>query len=123
MILGAHLFGLPNVSQAVFELTSHGSRSPLVFLSVMWSGSFLQARGSGRQSFDSPWFFISAKCGPSISARVLIHRAHAVCFCTLVATLNLPLCILCVGSISTLFKFLVSLPSCVSSHISVTSVS
>jgi hypothetical protein len=41
---------------------------------VVWR-SFLRDRGSGSQSFDSPWCFISAKFGSSISARFLIHRA------------------------------------------------
>jgi hypothetical protein len=64
MTLGAHL---PNVSQAGLE--------PLVAVvmvvamaahlfsqcNVVWR-SFLQARGWGCQSFDSPWCFISAKC-------------------------------------------------------------
>jgi hypothetical protein len=54
---------------------------------VAWR-NFLWARGSGCQSFDSPWCFISAKCGSSISARFLIHRAPAVCYCTLAAILD-----------------------------------
>jgi hypothetical protein len=29
-----------------------------------------------------------AKCGSSLSARFLIYRAHAVCFCALVAILD-----------------------------------
>jgi hypothetical protein len=56
--------------------------------SVAWR-SFLWARGSGCRSFD-PWGFISIKCGSSISVRFLIHGAHAVCFCTLVAILVPP---------------------------------
>jgi hypothetical protein len=56
---------------------------------MVWR-SFLRARGSGCQSFDSPWCFISAKCGSTISARFLIHRAHAVCFCPLVAIFDPP---------------------------------
>jgi hypothetical protein len=32
--------------------------------------------------------FISAKCGSSISARLLIYGAYAVCFCTLFAILD-----------------------------------
>jgi hypothetical protein len=58
---------------------------------VAWR-SFVWARSSGCLSFDSPWLFISAKCGSSISARFLIHGAHAVCFCTLVAILDLIWC-------------------------------
>jgi hypothetical protein len=54
---------------------------------VVWR-SFLWVRSSGCQSFDSPWCFISTKCGSSVSARFLIHGAHAVCFFTLVAILD-----------------------------------
>jgi hypothetical protein len=57
---------------------------------VAWR-SFLCARGSGCLSFDSPWCFISAKCGSSASAWFLIHGAHAVCFCALIAILDPPL--------------------------------
>jgi hypothetical protein len=42
----------------------------------MWWRSFLWSRGSVCQSFDSPWCFIFAKCGSSVSAKFLIHRAH-----------------------------------------------
>jgi hypothetical protein len=56
---------------------------------VVWR-CFVQARSSGCWSFDSPWCFNPAKCGSSISARFLIHGAHAVCFCTLVAILDPP---------------------------------
>jgi hypothetical protein len=55
--------------------------------SVAWR-RFLQARGSWSWSFDSPCCFISTKCGSSISARFLIHRAHIVWFCALVAILD-----------------------------------
>jgi hypothetical protein len=51
---------------------------------MVWR-SFIWARGSGCWSFDSPWCFISAVCGSSISVRFWSHRAHAVCFCALVA--------------------------------------
>jgi hypothetical protein len=51
---------------------------------VMWR-SFLWGRGSGCRSFDSPWCVISFKCGFSISAWFLIHRAQVVFFHTLVA--------------------------------------
>jgi hypothetical protein len=34
------------------------------------------------------WFFFSAKCGFSVSARFLIYIAHVVCFLPLVATLD-----------------------------------
>jgi hypothetical protein len=52
--------------------------------------SFVGARGSGCQSFDSSLCFISAKCDSYFSKIFLIYRAHAVCFCTLVAILNPP---------------------------------
>jgi hypothetical protein len=35
------------------------------------------ARGSGCQSFDSSLWFFSAKCGSSILAKFLVHRAHS----------------------------------------------
>jgi hypothetical protein len=59
--------------------------------------NFLWAMGSGCWSFDSPWCFISTKCGSSISAKFLTHRVHTVCFCTLNAILD-PWCSLCKGS-------------------------
>jgi hypothetical protein len=54
---------------------------------VVWR-SLLQARGSGCQSFSSPLCFTSAKGVSSISARSLIHGAHAVCICVPVAILD-----------------------------------
>jgi hypothetical protein len=53
--------------------------------------SFPRARGSGYWSSASPWCFISAKCGSSVSSRLQSRGAHAVCFCTLVAILSGPL--------------------------------
>jgi hypothetical protein len=53
---------------------------------VTWR-SFVQAGGSGCWIPDSSWCFFSVKCGSSISERFLIHDAHTVCFCTLVAIL------------------------------------
>jgi hypothetical protein len=83
--LGTHLFGLSNVFQEVLELASGDARALLFSQCNMAWRSFLRARGSGCWSFDSPWCFISSKCGSSISARLLIHGAHTACFCTLVA--------------------------------------
>jgi hypothetical protein len=60
-------------------------QQPSCFLSVTWCG---EARGSRCQDFDSPWCFISTKYGSRISARFLIHGAHAVWFCALVAILD-----------------------------------
>jgi hypothetical protein len=54
---------------------------------VAWT-RFPWVRSSGCQRFDSPWCFISVKCGSSISARFWSHGAHAVWFCTLVAILD-----------------------------------
>jgi hypothetical protein len=54
---------------------------------VAWR-SFVQAEGSGCQSFNSSWCFFSAKYGSILSAKFLIYGAHAVCFCTLVAILD-----------------------------------
>jgi hypothetical protein len=51
---------------------------------------FPWARGSGCWSFDSPWCFISTKYSSSVSARFWSHGAHAVCFCALIAILDLP---------------------------------
>jgi hypothetical protein len=50
--------------------------------------SFVRAGGSWCQSFDSSWWFFSAKCSSSISAKFLIYGAHTVCFCPLVAILD-----------------------------------
>jgi hypothetical protein len=90
-MLGAHLLDMPNVSQAGLEPAS-GGVGALLFsqCNVAWR-SFVRARGSGCQSFDSSWCFISTKCGSNGSARFLICRAHAVCFCALVAILDLSL--------------------------------
>jgi hypothetical protein len=54
---------------------------------VAWR-SFPWARGSGYQSFDSPYCFISAKCGSSVSVRFWSHGAHTVCFCVPVTILD-----------------------------------
>jgi hypothetical protein len=65
-------------------------QEPSCFLSVMWHGEALYSlRGSGCQSFDSSWWFFSAKCGSSISAKFLIYEAHVVCFYSLVIVLDL----------------------------------
>jgi hypothetical protein len=61
-----------------------GGVAAFCFLSV----SFLWARGLGCWCFDSLCCFISLKHGSSASARFLIHGAHAVCFCALVAILD-----------------------------------
>jgi hypothetical protein len=57
---------------------------------VAWR-CFVHIRSSVCQSFNSPWCFISVKCGSSISARFLSHGAHTVCFCTIVTILDPPL--------------------------------
>jgi hypothetical protein len=82
VMLGAHLFGLLNISQAGLELAAGGGGSPPVLsVKVAWR-SLPWARGSGYRSFDSCWCFTSAKHGSSISERSLIHGSHAVCLCT-----------------------------------------
>jgi hypothetical protein len=94
--LGTHLFGLLNVSQAGLELAVVEEVVAVVAVAahlfsqcnIVWR-SFPRARGSECQKFDSPWCFISAKCGSSVSARFWSHGAHAVCFCTLVTILDL----------------------------------
>jgi hypothetical protein len=91
MMLDAHLFGLPNAPKQVWS--QHLAVVGALLLSqynVVWI-RFLQATCSGYQSFDSPWCFISAECGTGVSARFLIHGAHAVCFCILVAILDQPI--------------------------------
>jgi hypothetical protein len=67
------------------------AQDPSCFLSVTWHGEALY--GLGVQGVEvlillGAFFFFSAKCGSSVSARFLIYRAHAVCFCTLVAILD-----------------------------------
>jgi hypothetical protein len=57
---------------------------------VVWR-IFPWARGSGCQSFSSPLCFASATHVSSVSARSLIHGAHAVCVCALAAILKLNL--------------------------------
>jgi hypothetical protein len=81
---GAHLFGLPNVSQAGLEpaaVATAAAAHKFSQYNMAW-GSFPRARDSGC------WSFISAKCGSSVSARCWSHRAHIVCFCTLVTILE-----------------------------------
>jgi hypothetical protein len=57
-------------------LTSRLGLGALLFsqCNLVWR-SFPQAVGSGCQSFNSSWCFISAKCGSSISAIFLIYGA------------------------------------------------
>jgi hypothetical protein len=81
--------GLPNVSQAGLKPASSGAAALLFSqYNVVWR-SFLWARGSGCQSFDSSWCFISAKCGSNVSEKFWSLRAHTVCFCALIAILDL----------------------------------
>jgi hypothetical protein len=82
--------GLQNVSQVGLEQASGGTGTLLFSQCNVGWRSFLWARGSGCQSFDSPCCFISAKSGPSISAIFLIYGAHAVCFCAIFAILVPP---------------------------------
>jgi hypothetical protein len=65
------------------SIWQHGS--PPVVSAWQW---FLWDRGSGCQSFDSSYCFISAKCGSSVSMRFWSLGSHALCFCTLVAILD-----------------------------------
>jgi hypothetical protein len=83
---------LLNFSQTGLEPATGGTEAPLFYLCNMAWRSFPWARGSGCQSFDVFWCFISAKCGSSISAMFLIYRPHAVCFCSLVTILDPPSC-------------------------------
>jgi hypothetical protein len=93
MMLGAHLFGLPKVSQAHLELVAGGCMEVATHLfsqCVMAWRRLPQARGSECQSFNSPWCFTSTKYGSSVSPRSLIHGAHSVCVCDPVTILDLP---------------------------------
>jgi hypothetical protein len=49
----------------------------------------VQAGGLRCWSFASSWWFFSAKCGSSLSARFLIYGVHAICFLPLVTILDL----------------------------------
>jgi hypothetical protein len=51
--------------------------------------NFVWAAGSYKALIPVGGFF-PAKCGSSISARVLIHGAHTVCFCAIVTILDPP---------------------------------
>jgi hypothetical protein len=50
--------------------------------------NFVQARSSVCWIPHCSWWFLSAKCGSSVSAKFLIYGAHTVCFCTLVTILD-----------------------------------
>jgi hypothetical protein len=67
---------LLDISQAGLEPAS-GGMGALLFsqFNVAWS-SFVPAGGSECESFDASWWFCSAKCGYSISAKFLIYGAH-----------------------------------------------
>jgi hypothetical protein len=67
---------LPKVSQPGLEPVS-GNAGALLFFqyNVAWR-SFVRAKSSGCQSFDSPWCSISAKYGFSVSAIFLIYGTH-----------------------------------------------
>jgi hypothetical protein len=80
---------LPNVTQAGLEPASDDMGTLLFSQCNVACRSFPWTRGSGCQSFDSSWCFISTKCGSSVSAIFLIYGAHAVCFCALVNILDL----------------------------------
>jgi hypothetical protein len=87
------LFGLLKVSHARLELaaSSMGVAACLFFQCIMAWRSLPWARGSGCQSFSSPLCFTSAKHVSSISARSLIHGAHAVCVYVPVTILDSPI--------------------------------
>jgi hypothetical protein len=84
-----HPFGLLNVLQAGLESVVAAAAAQLFSqCKVVWR-SFPQARDSECRSFDSHWCFIFTKCGSSVSARFLSHRAHTLWFRTLVVILDL----------------------------------
>jgi hypothetical protein len=76
------------ISQAGFEPAS-GSTGALLFsqCNVAWR-SFVWAGGSGVRVLFLLGVFFSAKGRSSVSAKVLIYGAHAVCFLPLVSILD-----------------------------------
>jgi hypothetical protein len=55
----------------------------------MWHGEALYGlEVQGVKALIPLGAFFPAKCGSSISAKFLIYRAHAVCFCILVSILD-----------------------------------
>jgi hypothetical protein len=85
--LFAHL--LVCISQAGLEPASGCTGALLCSqYNVAWR-SFVWARGSEYQNFASSWWFFSAKCCSSLSARFLTYRTHAACFLPLVAILDM----------------------------------
>jgi hypothetical protein len=86
-----HLFAylLICISQAGLELASGSIGALLISQCNMAWRSFVQPGGSGCQCFAYSWWFFSAKCGSSISARFFICGDHTVYFIPLVTILNL----------------------------------
>jgi hypothetical protein len=78
--LGAHLLVWQVSPKQVWSQQPEVVAAHLFSQCNMAWRSFLWTGGSGCQNFDSPWCFISVKCGSSVSARFLIHSAHAICF-------------------------------------------
>jgi hypothetical protein len=77
------------ISQAGLEPVSGGAGDLLVSqCNVVWR-SPVRARGSGCPSFAYSWWFFSAKCGSSISARFQNYGAHAVGYLPLVTILKM----------------------------------
>jgi hypothetical protein len=64
---------------------------PSCFLSVIWHGEALYRLGIQGVRVLLLLGVFPARCVSSISARFLIHRAHAVCFLPLVVILDPPL--------------------------------
>jgi hypothetical protein len=75
---------------AAFTMTEAEAAHLFSQYNKVWR-SFLSTRGSVCRSLDSSWCLISAKGDSRVLARFLIHRAHSVCFCALVAILDPPL--------------------------------
>jgi hypothetical protein len=85
-----HLFAhlLVCISQADFDLVSCSVGALLVSqCNVVWR-SFVQVGGLRCWSFASSWWYFSAKCGASISARFFIYGAHTACFLPVVTILD-----------------------------------
>jgi hypothetical protein len=66
------------VSQASLEPASGSVGALLSSQCNMAWRRFVLAGGLGCQNFASSWFFFSAKCGSSVSTRLLVYRAQLI---------------------------------------------
>jgi hypothetical protein len=90
MMLGAHLLVCRMSPKQVWSKSLVVWESSY-FLSVMWCGEALYRLGvQGVEVLILLGAFFLSSVAPSVSARFLIYRAHAICFCTLVTILDPP---------------------------------